>query len=468
MKKISKIFPSVLGLLVIMFFMLSSCDKMNDIQQQYADREETVYLGMVDSIVSFAGFGRAKITWYVSADPKIEKTVIYWNMRQDSIVKEIVRDGSGLHKDSVILEDMPEGTSLFEFRNTNNRGESSLYSIAGVTVWGPEYGDGLLGRRLTSFDFDIEQSIYNLSLSPTTDSDDVLYSEIVYTNSAGVQQTVQVKRDQNTFALPNFSTGAELQFRNVFSPKGGFDVVYSNYQVFKAPVLVSRTGTKIGLQGDTNSKYFDRFGEVLYEWNANGDLITYTADANGTLTQTEIFPAIAPRTQLRDLFFYDADRFIGVLTGNQVTMQQLQDGQFLQVGAPTFGSGFSFIQFMPTRGFFFTRSANGEIKYYKALNNATWGTPTNVIVGPAGTFGSFGVMALYNHRAMLAVDAEGYLWTFPVAVSGSLGAGSRIGSGWNRFERLFSVGEILYAMEANGDIYVFNDFNTTENYWKVD
>src|SRR5690606_12297077 len=106
------------------------------------------------------GFGRAKLTWYVGSDPKIDRTIIYWNMRQDSIVKEFARNTPGVQKDSIILDNLPEGSTLFEFRNMNNDGETSLYSSATVTVWGAEFGDGLRARSLNGFDFDYAQSTY--------------------------------------------------------------------------------------------------------------------------------------------------------------------------------------------------------------------------------------------------------------------------------------------------------------------
>ena len=80
--KIYKLVGIALFLLVSWIF--TSCDGMNEIQEEFSERESRVYLGKVDSIKSFPGFGRAKITWYISSDPKIDKTVIYWNMKRFS------------------------------------------------------------------------------------------------------------------------------------------------------------------------------------------------------------------------------------------------------------------------------------------------------------------------------------------------------------------------------------------------
>lgn len=467
MKKIIKKLPNVvLGLIACFMFVLSSCDKMNDIQQEYADRAETVYLGKVDSIEYFPGFGRAKITWYISSDPKIGRTVIYWNMRQDSVVKEVNRSGSGVYKDSVILDNLPEGSTLFEFRNTNDRGETSLFSTASVSVWGLEFGDGLRARRLQAFDYDNQQAIYNLTISESSAGDSVLFSEIVYTNTLNELKTVKIERDDNEVALDNFPDGGEFQFRTVFFPPQGIDTVYNDFQTFRAPEAVLDQGMKIALQGNAESRYFDQYGALLYEWNANGDLIEYTLGVDGELIQAASYPALAPRTSYRDFFFYDDDKFIGITTGDGVAMLQFEEGILSQVGPATFGAGFAFPQFMSTRGFFFSRSAAGAIQTWVARNNATWGVPNGTNRGDG--YDAYGVMALFNHELMLAVDEHGYLWSIPYTVSGTLGSRSRVGSGWDRFERIFSVGTTLYGMEANGDIYVFNHFNAADNFWVID
>src|SRR5690606_13704564 len=141
--------------------------------------------------------------------------IIYWNMRADSIVKEFTRNTLGVQKDSIVLEDLPEGTTLFEFRNINDKGETSLYSSASVTVWGPKFVDGLRARKLTAFDFDYSQSLYKLELSPTTPGDSVVYSEIVYTNSMGEEKTVKIERDEEEVELANFPDGGELDRKSV-------------------------------------------------------------------------------------------------------------------------------------------------------------------------------------------------------------------------------------------------------------
>lgn len=470
MKKINNIIPILLSLLTCVFVVLSSCDKMDDIQNEYASREEGVYLGKADSIEYFPGFGRAKLTWYIGADPKVDQTIIYWNMRKDSIVKEFVRKGPGVQKDSIILEDLPEGTTLFEFRNINKEGESSLYSSVSVTVWGDEFVNGLRKREVRAFDYDYAQLLYRLELSPSTIGDSVAYSEIKYTNANGLDKTVRVKRDIVDVELTNFPDGGEFQFRTVFFPPEGIDTVYNEFEQFTAPIAVNEKGLKLALIADGESKFFDRNGESLYEWNANGDIIVYNINADGTLSKSQTHAGIVPRDTYRDFFFYDDDKFIGISTGNAVSMHRIVNNELVYVqtptGANTFGSGFGFEKFIPTRGYFFSMAENGEMKTWLAQNNATWGSPNGATVGTG--YAIYEPFLLFNHVALLGVEENGNLASMPVSASGSIGSKSTIGSGWDRFEKIVNAGTKLYGIEANGDIYVFNDFNLTEKYWIVD
>src|SRR5690606_34378378 len=193
MKNLNKLILVSCSICTLLVFAWS-CDKMDDIQRQYADKEEQVYLGKVDSLQVFPGIGRAKVTWFVGSDPKIDRTVIYWNMRRDSIVKEFTRTTPGVQKDSIILENLSEGSTLFEFRNVNNEGESSLYSAVTVTAWGEEFVAGLRARKMNAFDFDYVQSTYQLVLSAATPGDSVIYAEVAYTTKQGEEKTVQIDR----------------------------------------------------------------------------------------------------------------------------------------------------------------------------------------------------------------------------------------------------------------------------------
>lgn len=446
-----------------------SCDDMNEIQSQYADKDERVYLGKVDSIKSIAGFGRAMITWYVTADPKIEQTIIYWNQREDSIVRNISRTVSGVQKDSIIIENLPEGSTLFEFRNVNSRGQSSLFTSAVVTVWGENFAEGLRARRLTSTVFDYASSEFSLGFTPAAVGDSVVYSQIVYTDSEGTEKTLRIDRETNDTVLTGFSDGAEFRFRNVFFLPEGMDTVYGNYQTVKAPTAVFDNGKKITFPGNPNSRYSQHTATSLYEWTQAGDLILHELNDEGTFVQIESYPGLVPRDTYREFFFYDDDKFIGVGVNHQLFMFKIELDQLVFVkassgAADNFGTGFSMANFLPGRGFFYAIQATGAMNAWYANNNASFANPNNISVDTDFLYNPF---TMYNYSYIVAVDEDGNLWSIPVSTTGAFRGLNKIGSGWDRFEKLIAVGPKLLAVDSNGDFYEF-DFNATDYFWVLD
>lgn len=477
MKKINLLITIASCMLLCALFALPSCDKMDDIQKKYVDRGEKNYLGIVDSIESYPGFGRVKLTWYINADPRIDQTIVYWNMRKDSVVLDFNRESPGLQKDSIILTDLPEGTSLFEFRNVNDEGETSLFSSASVTVWGPEFADGLPARSLIGFDYNYTASRYNLVLSPSAPGDSVIYSQIVYKTMQGLEKTIKINREVDSITLENFEDGGAFRFRTVFYLPEGIDTVYADYQEFKAPTAVSAKGVKLAINGSLDNQYFSRGGaavsdaDSLYEWNTDGDLNIYTFTGDGTLTLARTLPSAISRADFHYFFFYDADRFIGVDKDGRVFLLRDNGSGFDTLKTPSggqyLGSGFHFMDYMPARGFFYTlTSSDGALRTWFAKNDATWDSPNGTTVGTG--FTEYSSLALFNKQTLLAIDAEGRLWSFPISAKGAIGSKSRVGSGWNRFKKLVSVGTKLLAMEEDGDFYLFDDFNATDKFWIVD
>ncbi|MDI9605909.1 MAG: DUF4998 domain-containing protein [Bacteroidota bacterium] len=453
--------------LVMLIGVFPSCDDMNDIQSEYADRDERVYLGKVDSLKAFPGFGRAKITWYITADPKIEQTVIYWNQRSDSLVKNVSRSSSGVMKDSIIIENLPEGSTFLEFRNKNSKGEYSLYTSVTATAWGGNFAKGLRARRLTTTIFNYQESEFALEFTPAAQGDSVVYSELYYTDNQGVKKSMRIEREVNDTVLTNFADGAEFHFRNIFFLPQGMDTVYGDYQAVKAPKAVFDKGKKIDFPGAPDSRYSVASNKLLYEWTQTGDLILYELGDDGSISVLETYAGLAPRGTYRDFFFYDDGKFIGANNNGRVHMFTIENYQLAYVYQGSnnyFARGFTHPAYLPARGFFYSVSAVGLVQSWFIQNNATWSNPSSITV--ANEF-PYRAAVLFEYNTLVAIDNDGGLWSVPISSTGLFRGLSKIGSGWNRFPNIITLGKKLYAVDGNGDFYEF-DFNATDNYWIVD
>lgn len=453
----------LLGALVL----LVGCDKMNDIQEKFASQEEQVYLGKVDSLKSYPGFGRAKITWYIGSDPKIENTIVYWNMRKDSLVIPFHRKTPGIQKDSLIVENLSEGSFLFEFRNTNSRGESSLFSLLTVSTWGGNFASGLQGRRLLFKEFGYEQSTFKLSFSPCAGGDHVFCSEVVYKDVNGKERILRIPRGTDELVLQDFPDGETVKYRTVFFLTEGIDTVYNDYQSVTAPKVIKEKGTKIAVGDGPDSRYFECDG-TLCEWNQAGDMVMYEPDGNGSFARSRVLQGIAPRTDFREFFFYDDDRYITVAkSNNAVDMYSLDleaENPALAVVKKGFGSGFSFPNFIPACGFFYSLENNGKLRAWYAYNNGTWDSSSNGAT--IATDFKYTRYALFKYASLIVIDEDGYLWDIPITTTGHFVTRNKIGQGWSNFQRLVTAGDKLLAMDGNGDFWKF-DFDV-DHYWIVD
>lgn len=452
----------VIIIISLLSAILVGCDGMNDIQKQYVDLGEKVYLGKVDSIEVTPGLNRVKITWYIPADPKIENTVIYWHMRNDSVVKPFTRTTPGVQKDSIIIENLAEDTYYFEFRNTNKAGESSLFTAAQGRAWGEEFLETLHERKVASQGYDPDPPVLKLSLSAVPPNDEVVYSKIKYTNEAGDVVEKRIENDIINYTIPDLAFGGDYEVTTVFFPIAGIDTVYKKV-TYEAPPLKIAVGKKIlSLSNAAGSLFFVR-NESLMQQDPTGNLLIYTFNTNeqlihtGTMEGTWNMYAFMYNKAADMLICNDKDRLRYIHTykfeGNKLTLLTSQ-----------LGRGYGFPAFMSFEGLFYTIAANGEVKRWIVQQNGTWASPNGGDVMATG-FTQYIIALSHQNKAILAVDnVDGGLWYYTAAANGIMSSTrKKIGKGWNTYKNLYSFGDKLIAQDANGDFWLHEfDLNT---YW---
>lgn len=136
----------ICSLLAVLFV---SCDGMNDNIKEYLDRGEIAYIGKADSVTTAGGINRIKLLWKINSDPRITSCKILWNDKQDSVSFPIDRgevDKNGYL--SYILEDMPEGTFIFNLYHVGVDNSLSMGSEIEGTVYGDIYKSNLNPRKI--------------------------------------------------------------------------------------------------------------------------------------------------------------------------------------------------------------------------------------------------------------------------------------------------------------------------------
>jgi len=212
-----------------------ACDDMNSLHQEYLDRGEGIYIGGVvsDSIEVYSGYRKIQFRWKINADPRIDKTVIYWDQRTGRRDVPVVRTTEGDMWMETLLDDMPEAEYIFEFEMQDKVGNiSKATEVVGI-VWGDVYIENLRGRgikELSRLETGETQIIWE-AVSFLS----ILRTEIEYMDADGDPVTVTVPNDDDKTLLEGLSTGDNISVYAVHLPEKGLENINSLKRRFVIP-----------------------------------------------------------------------------------------------------------------------------------------------------------------------------------------------------------------------------------------
>jgi hypothetical protein len=208
---------------------------MNDLHQPYLDKGEEIYTGIIDSLKVFPGNNRVKFTWQVNSDPRITKTVIYWNEGLDSSIIDVNRTQTGPIDMDVMLN-IPEGNYVFEFITRDNEGHRSLSTERSVAVYGSQYAALLRNRVIKSFDIASGNRL-NITWVPVETT--VQHTVIKYTDYTDAEhpadKTVSVDNSETNTTLTGVKSGEKFFVISSHLPAGSLDILEALPREYTVP-----------------------------------------------------------------------------------------------------------------------------------------------------------------------------------------------------------------------------------------
>lgn len=212
----------ILFLLYVLTFLAlitSSCEKLNDLHQKYLDEGARIYVGKPDSVIVKSGYNQIRLIWLNNSDPKISKTIIYYNFGRDSVIKNFVRSQDGHQWDSITLNLSP-GDYLFSLKNIDSSG--TLTSVSISNMMGKSYGDSyrsLLENR--AFTISVVKDIVKLNLSSIVPYNSIYSIVRHYSQSRLVSEKI-VSNDSLTLLVEGIKSGDTLKIATAFQPEKNF------------------------------------------------------------------------------------------------------------------------------------------------------------------------------------------------------------------------------------------------------
>lgn len=283
---------------ILLILLFSACDDMNDIHQDYLDWGESVYLGKPDSLNIYSGLERVKLTWVNNSDPDISETVIYWNMRNDSIVKPFERISSAKQKDSIIIDNLPEGDYNFELKNRNNKGQASLVASVRGSSLGDHYKSGLRPPLVSSikvndYNTNTKSAIVELNWINSSGSVGVVIRYNKYTSG----ELVELNLDPSQTSIILTDVGNRLwndsdmiYMSSLYAPDQSIDTLASSFSESQIVTYTATVGYRMdvsasGEQGNQTAYGINSpAGNVIdkHFWFSNNDTKTLICDRFGS------------------------------------------------------------------------------------------------------------------------------------------------------------------------------------------
>lgn len=211
MKKISFYKFLLLTLIVTGIY---SCKDMMDFHQDYIKDGEIVYLAKVDSIVSYSGKNRIQLSGYLKNAYNVNKVVVYWDNRADSMIFDY-SNSKTLDSLNLVIPNLLEKSYIFDLYTRNELNNSSIrVSIAG-TSYGNLFRNGLTPRTSNGFKYEKNQlKALFLTADPLERG-----TLITYTTVDEGEKTLMLSPDSSSITLLNRKPGTPYSFKSVYVPE---------------------------------------------------------------------------------------------------------------------------------------------------------------------------------------------------------------------------------------------------------
>lgn len=264
--------------LVCVLLLALACRKQDD-YKKYLGNGEIRYTGKADSLQVHPGRNRVQLSWLLIADPKINRSLIYWNNHRDSLNLPIKR-GEGVDTIRCFIENLEERAYTFEVFNYDVDNNISVKTEATGFVYGSLYEDALLTRAIAGAELKGTQAEISWADIDTTGG--IVGMQIRYTTSDGKLHDTIIKAQGagQVTILPDYNAMQPFEYRTRYLPDTlAIDTFFTSYD--KKYVRADITEKYIRNAGnpfirDDNQSHGDRFGQ-LKDWQFNSE-----AGKNGT------------------------------------------------------------------------------------------------------------------------------------------------------------------------------------------
>ncbi|MGQ7871022.1 DUF4998 domain-containing protein [Sunxiuqinia sp. sy24] len=209
-----KTFIYIILILISCMGFFSACEDMYEVHEKFVENGEILYLTKVDSVEFFAGNNRGEVQFVLDNAIKVNRVVIYWNNKMDSIVTE-VEPTAGMDTVRIALNDLPEGSHQLEIVTKDILGNKSI----GVTVFGVTYGDKykqILKHRAVQ---ELKVTRIKTDIAWMNSAEKATAFELKYINVENEEVVKKYEPSENMMTITDIKIGTNISHRMHYLPE---------------------------------------------------------------------------------------------------------------------------------------------------------------------------------------------------------------------------------------------------------
>ena len=204
--------------------LLAACSPMDDKYSQFIEDGPITYIAKVeaDSVIVSGGRNRIQLSWPKSSDPRGKTATIYWSNKMEKKEIDVNPDG----RTSVIIDNLAEGTYIFQIVIFDNEGNYSIPITKTGEVFGENYERYLINRAITNIASGADKTITFAKVVDTT----MVKTEIEWMQD-GKLSSATIDVTESALILPGIKA-ISFKYRTTFRPAKGIDEFHSPYAYY--------------------------------------------------------------------------------------------------------------------------------------------------------------------------------------------------------------------------------------------
>ena len=207
-----------------------SCEKMDSSYEEFIVAGGLDYPGKVVSAEAHPGKNRVELTWIPSSDPNVEKTKVFWNNYQDSLLVDLPETSTRdtLH---LIIDNLPEKSSYsFILKTYNFQGNESVPVELITRVYGESYQGSIRNRPILKSMIEGSPEVVSIYWEEANITDGAYAVDVKYTDTLDMSKIVTVPVSEDITIINDMKGGTTYEYRTLYIPESSIDNFETTYK----------------------------------------------------------------------------------------------------------------------------------------------------------------------------------------------------------------------------------------------